>query len=67
MFDFFVVLARVAGVLIDNLTTQRLTFMAIIRILRILRILRLIQNASGIRVLLQALIFSLPALANIGR
>ena len=67
MFDFFVVLASVAGVLIDNLTTQRLTFMAIIRILRILRILRLIQNADGIRMLLNTLLWSLPALLNVGR
>ncbi|KAJ9521132.1 hypothetical protein QJQ45_022836, partial [Haematococcus lacustris] len=66
VFDAVVVVASVAGVLLDYCTSAELTFMPLLRVLRIVRIFRLIPNAKGLRTLMQTLLWSLPALGNVG-
>ncbi|KAG2498044.1 hypothetical protein HYH03_003805 [Edaphochlamys debaryana] len=65
-FDFFVTLISVASVAMDFSDAQSLSFMPVLRVLRVVRVLRLIRGAKGIRKLLRTLLYSLPALANVG-
>ncbi|XP_022252047.1 sodium channel protein 60E-like [Limulus polyphemus] len=69
VFDFFIALTSVIGVIfeeaLDSLGFSP-TLLRVIRLFRIGRVLRLIKAADGIRKLLFALVISLPALVNIG-
>ncbi|KAF6257951.1 Ion transport protein-domain-containing protein [Scenedesmus sp. NREL 46B-D3] len=65
-FDLLVVLVSVAGVCVDLATPQNLEVLPLLRVLRLVRVFRLIPKAEGLRNLLQTLVFSLPALGNIG-
>jgi hypothetical protein len=65
-FDLLVVLISIAGVVIDLATPQNLEVLPLLRVLRLVRVFRLIPKAEGLRNLLQTLVFSLPALGNIG-
>lgn len=65
-FDLVVVLVSILGCAIDLATTQDLPFLPLLRVLRVVRIFRLIPKAKGLRTLLQTLMFSLPALGNVG-
>ncbi|GFH11377.1 EF-hand domain-containing protein [Haematococcus lacustris] len=66
VFDALVVVISVAGVLLDYCTPADLTLMPLLRILRLLRVFKLIPQAKGLRTLMQTLLWSLPALANVG-
>ncbi|GLI71626.1 hypothetical protein VaNZ11_016896 [Volvox africanus] len=65
-FDFIVVLASVASVVLDYSDTRNVSFMPVLRVLRVARVVRLIRNATGMQKLLRTLFDSLPALANVG-
>lgn len=65
-FDFFVVCLSIPGVVIDYATTKELKWLPLIRVLRVTRVFRLIPHAKGLRTLLQTLVWSLPALFNVG-
>jgi hypothetical protein len=65
-FDLFVVLVSIAGVCVDLATPQNLEVLPLLRVLRLVRVFRLIPKAEGLRNLLRTLVFSLPALGNIG-
>ncbi len=65
-FDVAIVAVSIAGFVVDLATTATLSFLPLLRVLRVLRIFRLIPKAKGLRSLLQTLLFSLPALANVG-
>jgi hypothetical protein len=66
IFDAIVVVVSIAGVALDYGTTQNLTFMPLLRIMRVVRIFKLIPKAKGLRTLMQTLLWSLPALLNVG-
>ncbi|XP_044735668.1 sodium channel protein 60E [Chrysoperla carnea] len=69
MFDFWLVLASILGILMEDIMIDfpvSPTLLRVVRVFRIGRILRLIKAAKGIRKLLFALVVSLPALFNIG-
>ena len=65
-FDAIVVCVSIFGVIIDWATFQNLPFLPLLRMLRVVRVFRLIPKAKGLRTLLQTLVFSLPALGNVG-
>ena len=66
MFDAFVVAVSIVGVVLDNATAQDLPFLPLLRMLRVARMFRLIPRARGLNTLFQTLVFSLPALGNVG-
>lgn len=65
-FDVAVVAMSIAGFVITIATTTKASYLALLRIFRIARAFRLIKRAKGLRTLLHTLIFSLPALINVG-
>lgn len=65
-FDFFVVCISIASVALDFSNTQSLSFMPLLRVLRVVRVFRLIKRAKGLQRLLTTLLYSLPALINVG-
>ena len=64
-FDCFVVGISWLGAGVDLGSTENLPFLPLLRILRVVRIFKLIRSAKGLQLLLQTLIFSLPALGNV--
>jgi len=66
IFDALVVAISIVGVVLDNATDSNLPFLPLLRMLRVARIFRLIPRAKGLNTLLQTLVFSLPALGNVG-
>jgi hypothetical protein len=66
VFDAFVVAVSIVGVVIDFATTSNLPFLPLLRMLRVARMFRLIPRARGLNVLMKTLVFSIPALANVG-
>ena len=69
-FDFFLVCVSFADQNFSELLMTYLpvppTMLRILRVLRVLRILRLLRNLKGLRDLVMTLVFSIPALANVG-
>jgi hypothetical protein len=65
-FDVAVVALSIVGFVITVATTTKASYLALLRIFRIARAFRLIKRAKGLRTLLNTLIFSLPALTNVG-
>eukprot|EP00899_Mesostigma_viride_P019380 jgi/Mesvir1/27443/Mv07229-RA.2 len=65
-FDFGVVILTILSTLFDMLQGNRLPVISLIRVLRVVRIFRLVPRARGLRTLFQTLVFSLPALVNVG-
>ena len=53
------------GVIMDFATTQNLTMLPLLRVLRVLRIIKIIPKARGLRLMLETLRWSLPALFNV--
>ena len=49
----------------DFATTQNLTMLPLLRVLRVLRIIKIIPKARGLRLMLETLRWSLPALFNV--
>lgn len=60
------VAVSIAGTVVDLATTSDLPFLPLLRMLRVARMFRLIPRARGLNVLMQTLVFSIPALANVG-
>eukprot|EP00898_Chlorokybus_atmophyticus_P005123 jgi/Chlat1/5611/Chrsp369S00415 len=66
-FDFVVAAAACASVTLDLTGAGRkVGILSLLRILRVARIFRLIPRAKGLKALFQTLVFSLPALVNVG-
>ena len=65
-FDFLVVVVSVLGVILDYCGGANLTIMPLLRVLRVLRIFKLIPKAKGLRAMMMTLLWSLPALVNVG-
>ena len=65
-FDFTVVGFSLIGFIVTVSTDASAGFIAMLRVLRVARVLRLVRRARGLRTLLQTLLFSLPALVNVG-
>ena len=65
-FDFMVVTLSVMGIAVTLTTDISATYLSIIRVFRVARIFRLIPKAKGLKKLFQTLVYSLPALANVG-
>mmetsp|Transcript_58370 Transcript_58370/g.186060 ORF Transcript_58370/g.186060 Transcript_58370/m.186060 type:complete len:1610 (+) Transcript_58370:485-5314(+) len=65
-FDFIVVLFSIVGISVDLSTSAEIPVVSLLRVFRVARIFRLIPKAKGLRTLFQTLIFSLPALVNVG-
>eukprot|EP00798_Chlamydomonas_sp_ICE-L_P006468 gene6469-3102_t len=64
-FDFLVVVISVVGCIMDYVATSDLAVMSLLRVLRVLRIFKLVPKAKGLRMMLQTLYWSLPALGNV--
>jgi len=65
-FDFFVVVISIGGVVITLFAGQDAAYVSMIRIFRVARIFRLIPKAKSLRTLFQTLLYSMPALVNVG-
>ena len=65
-FDFFVVCLSVAGFVITIFTEVSASYLSLLRVARVARIFRLIPKAKGLKALFQTLLYSLPALGNVG-
>ena len=65
-FDTFVVALSLAGFAVEMGTDTKASYLAMLRVFRVARVLRLVKRAKGLRTLLQTLLFSLPALLNVG-
>jgi hypothetical protein len=68
-FDLAIVLISIAGIVLDLVVASlpiSPTFLRVLRLVRVVRVLRLVKRAKGIRTLLLTLLFSGPALINIG-
>ena len=65
-FDFGVVCLSVVGFVITVATDVSATYLSLLRVFRVARIFRLIPKAKGLRTLFQTLLYSLPALGNVG-
>ncbi|CAG9459996.1 unnamed protein product [Pedinophyceae sp. YPF-701] len=66
LFDFIVALLSVVGIIVDNAAEQDIPVVSLLRVFRVARILRLIPKARGLRMLFRTLMYSLPALWNVG-
>ena len=56
----------VVGIAVTLTTDISATYLSIIRVFRVARIFRLIPKAKGLKKLFQTLLYSLPALTNVG-
>ncbi|GLC39690.1 Caveolin-2 [Pleodorina starrii] len=65
-FDFLVAVVSGASVVLDFSNTRAISFMPVLRVLRVVRVIRLIRRATGVQRLLMTLVYSLPALVNVG-
>lgn len=54
------------GVLLDYLTPSNTTILPLLRALRVLRVVKIVPQARGVRMLLLTLLWSVPALVNVG-
>ena len=65
-FDASVVTLSIVGFAVEMSTDTKASYIAVLRVFRVARVLRLVKRAKGLRTLLQTLLFSLPALFNVG-
>mmetsp|Transcript_29707 Transcript_29707/g.77007 ORF Transcript_29707/g.77007 Transcript_29707/m.77007 type:complete len:1190 (-) Transcript_29707:1393-4962(-) len=65
VFDFVITLLSVASVLIENLSSNSVAFLPVLRVLRVIRLLKIIPNAKGVRKLINAIYWSMPAVYNV--
>jgi hypothetical protein len=69
-FDFFLVgvsfMDQFFGELLEAMLPMPPTVLRVLRVARVLRILRLLKNLKGLRDLVMTLVFSIPALINVG-
>lgn len=67
LFDFFIVFCSVIVLILDGIAGEKLLFdPTIARVLRVIRVFRVIKRAESLKQLLTTLVFSLPALWNVG-
>lgn len=69
VFDFFLVVLGFAaniGTLFDSLLPVNPSALQVLRVFRIMRVIRLAKQLKNIRVLVETLVYSLPALGNMG-
>jgi len=66
LFDFSVVCLSIVVVTIYFAANTQASYLSLLRIFRVARIFRLIPKAKGLRTLFQTLVYSLPALVNVG-
>ena len=67
IFDFFVVIASLASIIVTLFSNFNLGGAAtVIRAFRITRVMRLVKKAKNLRLVFNTFIFTLPALANVG-
>ncbi|GAX82517.1 hypothetical protein CEUSTIGMA_g9944.t1 [Chlamydomonas eustigma] len=65
-FDAAVVVFSVTGVIMEYVAHDNLTILTLLRTLRVLRIFKLIPKARGLKMMMMTLLWSLPALMNVG-
>lgn len=65
-FDFFIVCLSIAGVGADFGTTSTVTVLPLLRVLRVARVVKLARRARGLRIMMATLVWSAPAIFNIG-
>mmetsp|Transcript_6417 Transcript_6417/g.22602 ORF Transcript_6417/g.22602 Transcript_6417/m.22602 type:complete len:1664 (+) Transcript_6417:339-5330(+) len=65
-FDFTTVLLAIVGFIITVGSDSSASYLSMLRIFRVARIFRLIPKAKGLRTLFETLMFSMPALVNVG-
>lgn len=65
-FDFTVVTISLVGIFLEKVLSTNVSVVSLLRVFRVARIFRLIPKAKGLRTLFQTLVFSLPALFNVG-
>ena len=65
-FDFAVVCLSLVGFAVTVFTEASASYLNLLRVARVVRIFRLIPKAKGLRTLFQTLLYSLPALGNVG-
>uniref|UniRef100_A0A7S1XCD4 Voltage-gated ion channel superfamily n=1 Tax=Tetraselmis chuii TaxID=63592 RepID=A0A7S1XCD4_9CHLO len=65
-FDFTVVTISLVGIFLEQVMSTNVSVVSLLRVFRVARIFRLIPKAKGLRTLFQTLLFSLPALFNVG-
>lgn len=70
LFDAFLIIISIATMIINGIGAASLgvdpSFFRVFRIFRILRIFRLVRRLKGLNALIQTLVFSFPALYNVG-
>eukprot|EP00892_Ulva_mutabilis_P001295 jgi/Ulvmu1/11166/UM072_0002.1 len=66
MFDFAVAMVSAMQIVIELSRESDIPAVNLLRVFRVARIFRLVPKAKGLRTLLQTLVFSLPALVNVG-
>mmetsp|Transcript_58372 Transcript_58372/g.186072 ORF Transcript_58372/g.186072 Transcript_58372/m.186072 type:complete len:1616 (+) Transcript_58372:485-5332(+) len=66
LFDFTVVCFSIVGITLEIAANKDVPVVSLLRVFRVARIFRLIPKAKGLRTLFQTLMFSLPALVNVG-
>ena len=66
LFDFFIVIASLCGVVLDFASSTEIPAVSILRVFRFARIFRLIPKAKTLKRLFETLYYSLPALGNVG-
>ncbi|GAX83897.1 hypothetical protein CEUSTIGMA_g11321.t1, partial [Chlamydomonas eustigma] len=64
-FDFMVVVVCSVGVIVDFASTANISIIPLLRVLRVLRIFKLIPKARGLKLMITALLWSVPALLNV--
>eukprot|EP00803_Ostreobium_quekettii_P004182 evm.model.scf_87.7 EVM.evm.TU.scf_87.7 scf_87:110745-119200(-) len=65
-FDFSVIAFSYIGLAVDLASDEEVPVVSLLRVFRVARIFRLIPKAKGLRTLFQTLVYSLPALVNVG-
>ena len=65
-FDFVVVQFSIVGLCLDAFTGGGIPVVSLLRVFRVARIFRLVPRAKGLKTLFHTLLFSLPALVNVG-
>eukprot|EP00793_Prasinoderma_coloniale_P003769 PRCOL_00003146-RA len=65
-FDFVVVQFSIIGLCLDAFTGGGIPVVSLLRVFRVARIFRLVPRAKGLKTLFHTLLFSLPALVNVG-
>jgi voltage-dependent calcium channel L type alpha-1D len=67
LFDFAIVIGYLLSIIVSKISYLNLkTATSIVRIFRVGRVLRLIKKASSLKIVFNTIIFTLPAMTNVG-